>query len=152
VRATSALPDTAATKAAVDAPPTPFSQVLITITQQEHIQLKMTGQQWQRFHRLAVAKCDRQEVRHDSIVRELKAQALKSNAALQADLDFARAQVRDLQKRLFSTKSEQGNPCEGRPKAVACRKRGQQHGSAGHGRTIEAQLSERHEYIVLDKA
>jgi hypothetical protein len=29
-----------------------------------------------------LAKCDRQEVRYDRIVRELKAQALKSNTAL----------------------------------------------------------------------
>jgi len=152
VRATSALPDPAAIKADVDAPPAPFALEFVTITKQEHIELKMAAQNWQTLHRRAVARCEQHDLRHQRIVRELKAQALKSNAALQAGLDFARAQVRDLQKRLFSTKSEQGNPCEGRPKAVACRKRGQQHGSAGHGRTIEAQLSERHEDIVLDKA
>ncbi len=152
MRATSTFPDTADTEAAVDAPPAPFSQVFITITQQEHIQLKMTANQWQRFHRLAVAKCDRQEVRHDRIVRELKAQALKSNAALQAELDLALAKVRDLQTRLFSTKSERSIPSEVRSKAATCRKRGQQRGTIGHGRTIEAQLSERHEDIVLEQA
>jgi len=112
----------------------------------------MTANQWQRFHRLAVAKCDRQEVRYDRIVRELKAQALKSNAALQAELDLALAKVRDLQKRLFSTKSEQSRPSESRSKTATCRKRGQQRGTIGHGRTIESQLSERHEDIVLEKA
>lgn len=152
MRATPTLPDAAAIRAAVDVPPAPFSQVFVTITQQEHIQLKMTANQWQRFHRLAVAKCDRQEVRYDRIVRELKAKALKSNAALQAELDLALAKVRDLQKRLFSTKSEQSRPSESRSKTATCRKRGQQRGTIGHGRTIESQLSERHEDIVLEKA
>ena len=111
----------------------------------------MAALQWQTLHRKAVARCEQQEVRHDRLVRELKAQALKSSAALQSKLDFALAQVRDLQKRLFSTKSEQGRPCESHSKAATCRKRGQQRGTVGHGRTIESQLSERHEDIVLEK-
>ena len=152
VRATSALPDTTATKAANDAPPAPFSQVFVTITQQEHIELRLAAQQFRGLHRKAVARFDQQEVRHDRIVRELKAQALKSNAALRAELDSALALVRDLQKRLFSSKSERSRPSESRSKAATCRKRGQQRGTIGHGRTIEAQMSERHENIVLDKA
>ena len=111
----------------------------------------MAALQWQTLHRKAVARCEQQEVRHDRLVRELKAQALKSNAALQSKLDFALAQVRDLQKRLFSTKSEQANPSESRSRAASCSKRGQQRGTVGHGRTIESQLSERHEDIVLEK-
>jgi transposase len=152
VRATSAFPDTASTKAAIDAPPAPFSQVFVTITQQEHIELRLAAKQWQGLHRKAVTRFDQQEVRHDRIVREIKAQALKSNAALQVELDSALAQVRDLQKRLFSTKSERNKPSESRPRAAACRKRGQQASSAGHGRTIEAKLPERHEDVVLQKA
>ena len=152
MRATSVSPDTATIKAAVDAPPTPFSQVFVTITQQEHIELRLNATLWQRLHRKAVDRCAQQEVRHDRLVRELKAQALKSNAALQAQLDLAQAQVRDLQKRLFSTKSEQGRPSESRSKAATCRKRGQQRGTVGHGRTIEAQMCERHEDIVLETA
>ncbi len=152
MRATSDFTDTAATKVAVDAPPAPFALEFVTITKQEHIELRMAAQKWQGLHRKAVNRCDQQEVRHDRIVRALKAQALKSNAALQTELDSARAQVRDLQKRLFSTKSEQSIPGESRSKAATWRKRGQQRGSVGHGRTIEAQLSERHEDIVLHKA
>lgn len=71
---------------------------------------------------------------------------------MRLELDSALSQVRDLQKRLFSTKSEKISPSEARPKAAACRKRGQQRGTIGHGRTIAAHLSERHEDIVLDKA
>jgi transposase len=152
VRATSAFPDTASTKEAIAAPPAPFSQVFVTITQQEHIELRLAAKQWQVLHRKAVARFDQQEVRHDRIVREIKAQALKANAALRFELDCALAQVRDLRKRLFSSKSEQSRPSESRPKAATCRKRGQQTNSAGHGRTIEAKLSERHEDIVLEKA
>ena len=66
-------------------------------------------------------------------------------------MDFALAQVRDLQKRLYSPKSEQANPSESRSSAATCRKRGQQRGTVGHGRTVESQLSERHEDIVLEK-
>ena len=152
MRATSASPDTASTKAAIDVPPAPFSQVFVTITKQEHIDLRLAATQWQGLHCKAVARCAQQEARHDRLVRELKAQALKSNAALQAELDLALAQVRDLQKRLFSTKSEQSRPSESRAKAATCRKRGQQRGTIGHGRTIETQLSERHEDIFLVKA
>jgi transposase len=152
VRATSASPDSAATEAAVGTPPTPFSQVFVTITQQEHIELRLAATRWQGLHRKAVDRCAQQEVRHDRLVRELKALALKSNASLQAELDSALAQVRDLQKRLFSTKSERSRPSESRSKAATCRKRGQQRGTIGHGRTIEAQLSERHEDVVLARS
>ena len=152
MRATSASSDTAAIKAAIDVPPAPFSQVFVTITKQQHIELRLAATQWQGLHRKAVVRCAQQEARHDRLVRELKAQALKSNAALQAELDLALAQVRDLQKRLFSTKSEQSRPSESRSKAATCRKRGQQRGTIGHGRTIESQLSARHEDIVLVKA
>ena len=152
MRATSASPDSAATEAAVGTPPTPFSQVFVTITQQEHIELRLAATRWQGLHRKAVDRCAQQEVRHDRLVRELKALALKSNASLQAELDSALAQVRDLQKRLFSTKSERSRPSESRSKAATCRKRGQQRGTIGHGRTIEAQLSERHEDVVLARS
>ncbi len=126
--------------------------MFVTITKQQHIELRLAATQWQGLHRKAVVRCAQQEARHDRLVRELKAQALKSNAALQAELDLALAQVRDLQKRLFSTKSEQSRPSESRSKAATCRKRGQQRGTIGHGRTIESQLSARHEDIVLVKA
>ena len=152
MRAIFDLPDTTTiSKAVLAAPPPLFSEVFITITKQEQIELKSAAKRWQGLHRKAVARCEQQEYRHDRIVRELKAQALASNAALQAKLDLALAQVRDLQKRLFSTKSERSKPSESRLTAATCRSRGQQPGTIGHGRTMQAQLSERHEDIVLDK-
>lgn len=152
MHASSSHPANAASKAAVDAPPAPFALEFVTITKQEHIELRQAAKYWQTLHHKAVTKFDQQEVRHDRLLRELKAQALKSNAALQGQLDFALAQVRDLQKRLFGGKCEQSRPSESRSKAATCRKRGQQRGTIGHGRTIEAELSQRHEDIVLAKA
>ena len=93
----------------------------------------------------------RQEVRHDRLMRELKAQAHKTNTALQTSLDLALAQVCDLQERLLISKSEQSKPSESCPKTAPWRKRGQQRGTIGHGRSIESQLSARHEDIVLQK-
>ena len=152
MRATPTLPETAATLAGVEALPAPFALEFVTLSKQEHIGLKVAAVRWQVLHRKAVARYDQQEVRHDRLIRELKTQALKSNAILQDKLDTALAQVRDLQKRLFSTKSEQRRPSESLTKAATGRKRGQQLGAIGHGRTIEAHLSERHENIVLYNA
>lgn len=153
MRATSTLPDIAVLKAGVAAQPAPFALEFVTITKQDHIQLKMAATQWQGLHRKAVARCEQQEVRHDRLVRELKAQALKSNAALQAELEAQHLRRCGTCKSASSGgKSEQSRPSESRSKAVTCRKRGHQANSVGHGRTIEAQLSERHEDIVLEKA
>ena len=77
------------------ATPALFSQVFISNTKQEHFALKMAATQRQGLQRKAVARCDQQDVRHARLIRELKAQALKSNAALQAKLDTALAQVRN---------------------------------------------------------
>ena len=132
---------------------TPFAGVYVTITKQEHIELKIAAQYWQAQHRRAVGRTQWRELRYQRIARELKAQAAKSNAALQVELEFARAQVRDLQKRLFSRKSESGKHCETRAEAVTRRApRGQRRGSVGHGRTLQTQLPARHEEVTLDKA
>ena len=127
--ATSAAPETPASNASTDIPPPPFAQVFITITKQEHIELRTAATKWRGLHRKAETSFEQQEVRHDRLVRALKAQTLKSNAALQSKLDFALAQVRDLQKRLYSPKSEQANPSESRSRAATCCKRGQQRGT-----------------------
>jgi len=127
--------------------------VYVTISKQEHIELKTAANYWQTLHRKAVGRAQWRELRYQRIVRELKAQAAKSNAALQAELELAQAQVRDLQKRLFSRKSESGKHCESRTMTASYRApRGQRHGSVGHGRTLQTQLPARHEDVTLDKA
>ena len=50
LKCTSTYPATAASKAAADPLPPPFALEFVTITKQEHIQLKMAAMQWQTLH------------------------------------------------------------------------------------------------------
>ena len=131
--------------------PSPIAIEYVTISRQEHIALKSAANYWQALHRKAVDRFKWRELRYQRIVRALKATGVKSVAALQAQLELARGQVRDLQKRVFARKSEQRKHCEGRNQTASCRRpRGQQHGSTGHGRTMQTQLPARHEDATLD--
>lgn len=151
MRATSAPSN--CTAPAYDTAAATFADVYVTITKQEHIELKLAAQHWQTLHRKAVGRAQWRELRYQRIVRELKVQSLKSQAALQTQLELAQAQVRDLQRRLFSSKSEQGKHCETRTHAVTCHAaRGQRRGSVGHGRSMQTQLPARHEDVTLAKA
>lgn len=136
------------------ASPTPGALELeyITITKAEYIELRLKANYYQSQHRKAVDRYKQLELRFERTVRELKEHAQQTQAALQEQLDAAQAQVRDLQKRLFGSKSETSKHNERQCKDVRTRSRGQQHGSRGHGRTIAAHLSERHEHIVLKQA
>ena len=150
MRATSTPTETAAT-IVLEAPPSPAIE-FVTISRQEHIALKWAANYWQTAHRKAVDRFKWRELRYQRILRELKATGVKSNAALQAELELAKGQVRDLQSRVFASKSERRKHCEGRNETASCRRpRGQQHGSTGHGRTMQTQLPARHEDATLDK-
>jgi hypothetical protein len=103
-------------------PPCPFSQQWVRITKQEHIDLTARASDWEAQHARAKAEIDK----------------LREEVALED------AKIKDLQNRLFGKKSEkqraprsqrsdQGN----RPSK---RKRGQQSGSSGHGRTKRPDL------------
>lgn len=151
MRATS-TPTETATTIGFEAPPSPSIE-FVTITRQEHIALKSAANYWQTAHRKAAARFQWRELRYQRILRELKATGAKSNAALQAELELARAQIRDLQKRVFAGKSERNKRCESSTRATSCRRpRGQQHGSTGHGRTMQTQLPARHEDATLGNA
>jgi transposase len=150
VRATSTPSETAIT-AGVEAPPSPPIEY-VTISRQEHIALKSAANYWQTAHRKAVDRFKWRELRYQRILRELKASGAKSNASLQAELELAKGQVRDLQSRVFAGKSERRKHCEGRNQKASCRRpRGQQHGSTGHGRIMQTQLPARHEDATLDQ-
>ena len=137
--------------AGIEAAP-PLAIEFVTISRQEHIALKWAANYWQTAHRKAVDRFKWRELRYQRILRELKATGVKSNAALQAELELAKGQVRDLQSRVFASKSERRKHCEGRNETASCRRpRGQQHGSTGHGRTMQTQLPARHEDATLDK-
>ncbi len=133
----------------------PFAGVFVRLTKQEHIQLKSEAQRWQGLHRKALGRAQWREERYQRIVRELKAQATSTHAKLLADLAFAQAQIRDLQKRLFSAKTERKQGSELRSKGSVPRahrgQRGQRHGSRGHGRTLQTHLPARHEYVGIAK-
>lgn len=107
----------------------PFASVFVTITKQEHIQLKTDAQRWQILHAKALGRAQWRERRYQRVVRELKAQATHTQAKLLADLALAQAQIRDLQKRLFSAKAERKKGSELRGKdSAACAHRGQVRG------------------------
>ena len=120
MRATSTPSQTTAAPG-VKAPPPP-ADAFVTISRQEHIALKSAAHYWQTLHRKAVARFQWRELRYQRILRELKAAGVKSNAALQAELDLARGQVRDLQKRVFASKSERRKHCENQTGAATRRR------------------------------
>jgi transposase len=95
---------------------------MVTLTQQEYIELKWQGEYWKAQHTRSIA-------REEALKEKLK----------QRD-----ATIRDLKQRLYGKKSEKGgskadvNPnVEGKNSK---RPRGQQKGSASHGRTVRPNL------------
>lgn len=130
----------------------PFATVDVTITKQEYIQLKISAQQWQILHRRAIGRANWREQRYQRILRDLKAQAAKTEAKLRLELQTAQAQIRDLQKRLFAGKTESHKGSESTTQVAACHAhRGHQHGARGHGRTMQPHLPARHEFSEIER-
>jgi transposase len=133
----------------------PFAAEYVTLTKQEHVQLKYEAKYWQSQHGRAVKRMEWQ-AEHDR--RELlrhKAQAAQREADLRAELALAQAKVRDLQQRLFGRKSEQRKHSEalaqtGAQVPGAGRPRGQRRGAPGHGRTLLPELGGREELIEIE--
>jgi transposase len=99
---------------------TPFSQQTVVLTKQASIQLKWEAHYWRRQHeRLG-----------------------EREAALQAEVAALQATIRDLHQRLYGAKSAQSaaSDCPGESKPASARKRGQQPGSQGHGRSERCAL------------
>lgn len=99
---------------------TPFSQQTVVLTKQDYIALKWQANYWRAQHE----------------------QSLKREAALKAQVQALEAQIRDLTQRLYGKKSEKsaGSEALGKPTVAPARKRGQQPGSAGHGRSDRSAL------------
>src|SRR2546422_929266 len=99
---------------------TPFSQHTVVLTKQAYIELKWQANYWRAQHE----------------------RLLKREAALQAEVVALQATIRDLTQRLYGTKSEQstGPDGAGASKPTSPRKRGQQPGSRGHGRSDRSAL------------
>src|SRR6266849_3008251 len=99
---------------------TPFSQQTVVLTKQAYIELKWEANYWRAQH----------------------ARLVEREAALKAQGEALEATVRDLNQRLYGTKSEKSSGADGTssPKPATPRNRGQQPGSQGHGRSDRSAL------------
>src|SRR5438876_3618212 len=99
---------------------TPFSQQSVVLTKQDYIALKWEANYWRAQH----------------------ARLVQREAALKAQGEALEAQIRDLTQRLYGTKSETSAASEalGKVNEVQPRKRGQQPGTPGHGRSDRSTL------------
>ncbi len=99
---------------------TPFSQQTVVLTKQASIALKWEANYWRAQH----------------------ARLVEREAALKTDVETLEAKVRDLNQRLYGTKSEKsaGSDAAGTSEPASPRNRGQQPGSQGHGRSDRSAL------------
>lgn len=99
---------------------TPFSQQTVMLTKQDYIALKWQANYWRAQHE----------------------QSLKREAAWKVQVEALEAQIRDLTQRLYGKKSEKSTASEalGKSTVAPARKRGQQPGSPGHGRSDRCAL------------
>lgn len=99
---------------------TPFSQHTVVLTKQAYIELKWQANYWRAQHERLVER----------------------EVALKAEVEALQATIRDLHQRLYGAKSEQSAASDGpgESKPASARKRGQQPGSQGHGRSDRCAL------------
>jgi len=107
--------------------PSPFARQWVTITKREHIDLTCRANYWEAQHARVKSRLD--EVTQENLLKEAK--------------------IKDLQNRLFGKKSEKNSPLksekDGKDDTPSKRKRGQQPGSQGHGRTKRPDLPAVHD-------
>ncbi len=127
---------------------TPFAQVLVTLTKEEHIQLRSEAHYWKSQHQQAIARMEQLKAEHCLAME----QAAQREAALRSELEKAEGKIRDLQKRLFGRKSERSSSAEKSLTAdgKSALPRGQRPGAPGHGRTLESHLPTEVETVELD--
>jgi transposase len=94
---------------------------IVVLTQKEHDDLKWHGSYWKAQH----------------------SRAVKRELALKQELQKAKAEIINLKQRLFGKKSEKNARKDGGPnkRSSSTRNKGQQPGSAGHGRTPRPNLA-----------
>ena len=95
-----------------------FPHARVVLTEKEHLQLKSEVSYWRRLHGLAVER----------------------ETLLKAQVEHWRAQVRDLNQRLYGKRSEQSSRLTSQQARRSTRKRGHQKDAPGHGRTARCNL------------
>src|SRR5271165_1235854 len=130
---------------------TPYGEVFVTLSKQEHVELLWAANYWKTEHRRAADRALSIEAVCQGRLRQAAERAEQREAALLGELEKARARIRDLEHRLFGRKSEWRWAIEDQHRRPADRKRrrGQQRGTAGHGRTREELLPACAEEIEL---
>ena len=113
----------------------PFSQIFITLTQEEYVQFKWDANYWKGQYK----------------------QVKQKNEDFKLELESAHARIRDLKQRLFGKKTEKGvtkrDSSRRYNQTDTLRPRGQQNGSKGHGRTHRPDLpiiEEEHDIAAED--
>ena len=110
---------------------------LVSITQRELTQLKMSANYWKALHQRS---CAREEILKKTMAQN-EALAFERETLLKNEIELKEAQIRDLRHRLFAKKSESINKFSKQlPSQTIKRSRGQQRGSCGHGRTQRPDL------------
>lgn len=135
-----------------EAKSTPYGEVFVTLSKQEHIELLWAASYWKKEHRRAVDRALSLEAVCQERLRQVAERAEQREAAWLGELEKARARIRDLEHRLFGRKSEWRWAIEAqhRPPADRKRRRGQQRGAAGHGRTRVELLPACAEEVALE--
>jgi transposase len=126
---------------------TPFAQVMVTLSKEEHIRLRCEASFWKSQHQRALARVEELEADH----RAAMAQATQREVALRSELEQAQGEIRDLKKRLFGRKTERSSGLEkgAGQNTKSEQPRGQRPGAAGHGRTLEQHLPAQVETVEL---
>lgn len=131
--------------------PAPFDLEHVLLTRREHIALKCEAQHYKSMHARAVKRIESLKIQHAHEVCALKT---KINE-LEQTLEDTQAQLRGLRRQAFGTRSERAKSLKKRftqptSPPVSRRKRGQQPGWQGHGRTRETELPVREQTLTLD--
>lgn len=135
-----------------EAKSTRYAEVLVTLSKQEHIELLWAANYWKMEHGRAAQRALSIEGVYQERLRQAAQRAEQREAALIGELNTAHAKIRDLEQRLFGRKSERARVIDAQHRHAAggLRRRGQQRGVPGHGRSRLEHLAARLEDIELE--
>lgn len=137
----------------------PFAMQRVTLTRQEHIELKCQAVYWKRQWLAASTqlKALREEVRQKNAATSAMTREIQCSReeVLLLKIKEQEAAIRDLTHRLYGNKNERRRKLRGNRSYLLeedlKRPRGQQKGSRGHGRTVQPAISVVMEAIGLDE-